>query len=212
MEAADLGPTVNIWGWTLAAIAGVFLALRCYCKVLMHRALWIDDWFLVASWLAILGSQTIVTFNTTIGMGKHSWLVPKGNLPTIARNQDIIVSLSILALIWSKVSFSVSLLRLTSGYTRAFVWFAIVTTHIFLGVNVVLFWVQCTPIAKTWQPELAGTCWSMQIIVWYSIFSGAWSAVMDFSLALLPWKILRHLPMEKREKIGVAVAMSLGIL
>jgi hypothetical protein len=39
-----------------------------------------------------------------------------------------------------------------------------------------------------------------------------WAAIMDISLALLPWKVLWKLQMRFAEKIGVGVAMSLGIL
>lgn len=39
-----------------------------------------------------------------------------------------------------------------------------------------------------------------------------WSALMDLSLAALPWKILWKLQMRTAEKIGACVAMSLGIL
>jgi hypothetical protein len=35
---------------------------------------------------------------------------------------------------------------------------------------------------------------------------------MDFFLALLPWKILWNLQMNNRDKIGLAIAMSMGIL
>ena len=35
---------------------------------------------------------------------------------------------------------------------------------------------------------------------------------MDLVLALLPWKIIMTLQMRTQEKIGVAVAMSMGIL
>jgi len=35
---------------------------------------------------------------------------------------------------------------------------------------------------------------------------------MDFVLALLPWTIVWNLTMKKAEKIGVAVAMSMGVL
>ena len=35
---------------------------------------------------------------------------------------------------------------------------------------------------------------------------------MDFTLALLPWKIVWNLQMKRREKVGVALAMSMGIL
>jgi len=39
-----------------------------------------------------------------------------------------------------------------------------------------------------------------------------WAAAMDISLALLPWRILWGLQMRMTEKVGVCVAMSLGIL
>lgn len=39
-----------------------------------------------------------------------------------------------------------------------------------------------------------------------------WGALMDFTLAVLPWKILWGLQMRPIEKIGIAVAMSLGFL
>ncbi|KAL1642462.1 hypothetical protein SLS61_009676, partial [Didymella pomorum] len=38
-----------------------------------------------------------------------------------------------------------------------------------------------------------------------------WSALMDVCLALLPWKIIWGLQMRTAEKIGVCVAMSLGV-
>ena len=38
-----------------------------------------------------------------------------------------------------------------------------------------------------------------------------YSALMDFVLAFLPWRIVWSLQMKKKEKFGVAVAMSLGV-
>jgi len=35
---------------------------------------------------------------------------------------------------------------------------------------------------------------------------------MDISLALLPWKLIWRLQMKRQEKIGVAFAMSCGVL
>jgi hypothetical protein len=39
----------------------------------------------------------------------------------------------------------------------------------------------------------------------------AYSALMDLTLAFLPWKLIWGLQMKRKEKIGVAVAMSCGI-
>jgi len=35
---------------------------------------------------------------------------------------------------------------------------------------------------------------------------------MDIFLALLPWKIILTLSLNKKEKIGVVIAMSMGVL
>lgn len=40
----------------------------------------------------------------------------------------------------------------------------------------------------------------------------AYSAAMDFALALIPWIMMWSLQMKKAEKIGLSLAMSLGIL
>jgi hypothetical protein len=40
----------------------------------------------------------------------------------------------------------------------------------------------------------------------------AWSAFMDFVLAVVPWVLFWDVKMKSLEKIGLIVAMSLGIL
>jgi len=40
----------------------------------------------------------------------------------------------------------------------------------------------------------------------------AYSGCMDMLLALLPWKMVRKLQIEKREKVAIALAMSMGVL
>jgi hypothetical protein len=39
-----------------------------------------------------------------------------------------------------------------------------------------------------------------------------YSAILDFVLALLPWQILMGMQMRRRERLGVAIAMSLGAM
>ncbi|KAF1851398.1 uncharacterized protein K460DRAFT_362145 [Cucurbitaria berberidis CBS 394.84] len=75
-----------------------------------------------------------------------------------------------------------------------------------------LQWVICTPPQKAWNPAVKGKCWNPGIVTNYGIFNAAYCAVMDFALALLPWTIIWGLQMRLREKFGVGVAMSLGLL
>lgn len=42
--------------------------------------------------------------------------------------------------------------------------------------------------------------------------TAGYSGVMDLVLAILPWNIIMSLQMKTKEKIGVALAMSMGVL
>jgi hypothetical protein len=135
------------------------------------------------------------------------------------------------AIALSKISFGLTLLRLTDGWIRLFVYFAISTLAIFAVPATVIPWVQCKPLAKTFVDFIPGTCINKHPSVVYGRFQAGtqtgsnnvhvdllltrdvvWSAIMDVCLAVLPWKILWNLQMRTAEKIGVCVAMSLGIL
>jgi hypothetical protein len=39
-----------------------------------------------------------------------------------------------------------------------------------------------------------------------------YSGIMDLVLAILPWNIIMSLQMKTKEKLGVALAMSMGVL
>jgi hypothetical protein len=60
------------------------------------------------------------------------------------------------------------------------------------------------PVSRQLQRLCIETIWLTRGTVW--------SALMDVSLALLPWTILWNLQMRPAEKVGVGVAMSLGLL
>jgi len=45
-----------------------------------------------------------------------------------------------------------------------------------------------------------------------TVLSIAYSGVMDLVLAFMPWPTIMTLSMRRREKIGIAIAMSMGVL
>lgn len=58
----------------------------------------------------------------------------------------------------SKISFGITLLRLTQGWTRLVAYFAISTLAIFAIPATIIPWVQCKPLAKTFVDFIPGTC------------------------------------------------------
>jgi hypothetical protein len=51
---ADFGPLLNLAIWTLAGSSTVFLGLRLLAKHRGKRALWYDDYLLIAAWVCFL--------------------------------------------------------------------------------------------------------------------------------------------------------------
>ncbi|KAK4224691.1 hypothetical protein QBC38DRAFT_12489 [Podospora fimiseda] len=210
----DLGPTTRISVWILTGASFLFLATRIYCKLIRHRRLHADDYFSIAAWTALLGSSICNNLAIDLGYGKHFWQIPRENLNDMFLIGQITVTLAICSQAWSKTSFAISLLMISDGIhgkTRIFIWFAIVSMNLLFGVSAMLFWVGCTPLEKAWHPLMRGTCWPVNIIITYGIFTSAYSGVMDLILAIIPWKIIMNLQMQTKEKIGVALAMSMGV-
>lgn len=53
----NYAPKLLVTIWVLLGLAGIFLALRLYCKFSRHRGAWWDDWFLVGSFVSPLPSR-----------------------------------------------------------------------------------------------------------------------------------------------------------
>lgn len=146
------------------------------------------------------------------GFGKHYDDIDPQQIPTLTLYTGVAASVSCLASTASKISFGATLLRLTFDWWRRFVWFAIVTLFLAMIPSALGPVIQCTPVQKVWNSALPGRCMDASITVRYGIFNAAWCAAMDFALALLPWKQVARLQMRPRDRIGVAVALSMGIL
>jgi len=69
---------------------------------------------------------------------------------------------------------------------------------------------KCTPFEKVYKANVTGTCWDKNKLGKFQLFAAYYSAILDFVLAFIPWQILKDLTMKRREKVGVAIAMSLG--
>jgi len=148
----------------------------------------------------------------SLGFGKYPMYINPLVFPMMGLYANLGQMFGILAVLWSKTSFAITLLRLTEGKTKFFIWFVIVSMNVSLGLLALFTWVQCTPVAKSWNKRLDGTCWDISAVNGYNIFTGVYSGACDIVLAMLPWRLIWNLQMKKKEKFGVGIAMSMGLL
>ena len=230
MGMPDNGPVVVGVTWWLTFFCGGFLGLRIWAKMSRKRGLWWDDHILIASWVGTLSIrihsdkvaytvkvllfvQAIMTqVDQLLGFGKRTVDIPVENLTTLALTTSVTATISFFALAFSKISFGVTLLRLTTSGLRWFIWFCIVTLFLVMIPSVLITWIQCNPTEKASNDALGRVCWHASIIINYGIFNAAWRAAADFALALLPWKLVWGLRLNFCGKIGVGIAMSMGVL
>jgi len=156
-------------------------------------------------------SLTTILVNE-FGLGKHSYDTVILNVSRWILILDSRATSAITVLSWTKTALALSLLRLTTEKTKAFVWFIIISINIALGFSAMVPWIQCQPVAKRWHPELDGRCWPLTVGVKIWIGTGALSSLYDFILAFLPWTFLYALTLRKKEKFGILVAMSMGVV
>lgn len=228
------GPEINIALWSLTGISCLFLLLRVYCKFYRHKDLWWDDWVLLLSWVRIstqgllcmfvltkrilqillFGNSIVTNLNVNLGLGMHLPDIDPINRGTVLLLGSISVTFSTLSAVWSKSSFGLTLLRLTqAGYhkTHVLIWVILVSMNLLMICDAIYPWIECHPSQKHWHVHMQGTCWGTDVAVEFGIAAGAYSGCMDLIMALLPWRMVLQTRLERKEKVGVLVAMSMGL-
>ncbi|KAH8897992.1 hypothetical protein GQ53DRAFT_593950, partial [Thozetella sp. PMI_491] len=197
--------------WMFATLSGIFLGLRLYCKWIKLHRFWWDDNILIASWVCTLAAISLESASIPYGLGKHIGTLTgeQITMQVFLGNVTIIFAMGASSL--SKTSFAVTLLRIVNSYLKYLVWFIIVSVNSLYFANILYSWFRCSPIPKLWDNSIDGTCSDVNTYETYSLFVASYSAFMDLVLALLPTVIVWNLQMKLKEKIGVAVAMSMGV-
>jgi hypothetical protein len=157
----------------MTAVAAVFVGLRFYSKLSRGKKLWLDDAFLVLAELTLVGTGILCIVSVRNGFGLHLGEI---SLDKVAENVllgCIIGTLTIAGAIWSKTSWALTMLRLTDGWYRVFVWFAIISANVYMSIGALWIWVTCTPIQKAWNPFLPGHCWSPEFFIIWGIIGGS---------------------------------------
>ncbi|KAF9877419.1 hypothetical protein CkaCkLH20_05119 [Colletotrichum karsti] len=206
----DPSVLINAPGWSMLAVSTIFLFLRIYCKGFRVRwMVWLDDWLLVAGWAFLIASQALLSELMRLGFARTYNVTP--TMSTFIYSWD---NCHKVALALTKTSFAVTLHRIASPWQKYVIWFLVGTMNLQFVVHIILTWrAICKPPGhEDHNPHLPLSCWQSEDAITLGIFGGFYSALSDFILALLPWKIVLGLQMKKHEKIGVAVAMSMGVL
>lgn len=143
---------------------------------------------------------SLTTAATGFGLGRHFADVFANN-PTdlfqIARLIGLTSLMSILAAVWSKTSFAVTLLRFVDGWKRPFLWFTIGSMNALMLTSAILLFASCAPVQKTWDPTIPGSCLSLKVDIVIGIVASGESLPSPHRI-----RRQRHWPMSAQGTFG----------
>ncbi|KAL4920481.1 hypothetical protein BDW62DRAFT_198795 [Aspergillus aurantiobrunneus] len=216
MALRGKGPTLVGVLWMETFLCMVVLALRVYTRTMILRNPGWDDVLLLVTFTLMLAFSGLCTASAMHGMGVHA-----SNLTTDEQSKGMLLLLSgqsviAIAMGVSKCAVGVFLMRIVvnkwylPSYFYAFLWFwnaTIMALSVILAVSV---FTQCTPVESIWDARVAKEACPLDLTQIATVMC-AWSAVLDFVLALFPWYALWRLNIKQKEKVTICLSLSLGV-
>ncbi|ATZ58866.1 hypothetical protein BCIN_17g00030 [Botrytis cinerea B05.10] len=210
---------INI-GWKLEVgttvtflSAAIVVALRCFTRLKYSERGW-DDYLMVFALLQALIATVIDFVAVHYGLGRHTSYV-KYNEAVHQQYYNLLAQVfCVQALSFAKMAIVVSYLRVIHGtgirIHQILLWTLGILVFIVNTMVIITFYTACTPIEKSWNPLIKGTCWTIDKKLGFFLLQGAFSAFSDFFLAFYPFFFLHKLQLKKRTKALVLCLMGLG--
>jgi hypothetical protein len=171
----------------------------------------------------LLAACILAVVATTRGYGQHLADLrsdPAGAVRLVAPS----VFLSVTAAALGKTSIAMTLLQIIrERHQRLVVWFFVVSANTVIWGFAIFLWV------IIWEERLVEICRAGGVFWGLAVFGASkysmalseetltmmrsvWSALTDFAFAVLPWFTIRKLARSQKDRIGLRVAMSFGVL
>ncbi|PTB62336.1 hypothetical protein BBK36DRAFT_1144774 [Trichoderma citrinoviride] len=201
------GPTIAAVALTVTSLALIALCLRMYVRTRITKAVGLDDWLIIASWIGACGYTTATIVQTKWGLGLIELdSMPDENLLNFGKY--IGAPFYVLGIWGFKTSLLVSYVRLVPGTYRLIpISIAVIITMAHIAFMLVFLFL-CIPVKKQWEPLVPGHC--ADAVPFYLTFSSL-TIVFDVTTLVLPFPILLKLQMKIRRKIALLCLFALGL-
>lgn len=212
-KPSDYGPILNGVMWLQVVISSVFIALRIYTRYCIIRSLGWDDYMMVINLATFIAFIATTSVGVSYGVGKKTEDIVRLGLDNSKAIywEAVGQGICIMGIAVSKAAIALFLLRIVvRKWHIALLWSVMVSTAVFSSITTTLLFLQCKPVSFLWNPTIPGGYCPVNFTD-VGLSMGAWSAAMDFVLAILPWPVVMGLNMKRKEKITIACGLSLGV-
>ena len=227
------GPLILAVSYALLAIAIITVILRLHIRLGLRNGLNADDYTIVASLVSHVFMEIPSRYHLTVhqiagiigtscltklvyeGLGRHVWCIPPEHLPLAVKFSTIAQMLNVIGIGLAKISVTLCVLRIidrTRTYLALFLHVVIAFVSASHLSQIILFIVQCRPMAAIWNPHIHGNCFSPHITYLAGYIGFGLDAFTDLICAGIPIFILHRLHINFRTKLALCMLMGLGSL
>ncbi|OGE54280.1 hypothetical protein PENARI_c006G08473 [Penicillium arizonense] len=197
--------------WAMTFISFILVPLRLYTRVYIIEALGVDDHVFNLAWVFLLLYTIFITIAGVHGFGQPISTLPIDSAVQAVYNEMIGQTFAVIGMAIAKLSLGLFLLRIVvKQWHRLSIWVSMVSLSIVSVMTAIIFWTQRVPSKSIYDPRVPGR--SIINVTPFSILLGSWCAAVDFYFALLPWIFIWNLNMKFKEKMSIAISLSLGFI
>ncbi|MDI1486614.1 MAG: hypothetical protein OHK93_005846 [Ramalina farinacea] len=209
----DRGDILKGVSWALAIIAICFVSLRVYCRTLITRNMWWDDWMIVLTMIWSLTFTIMWTVYANVGGTRHVFYLSLPQQENALKLNWISQTFCVLGLAFGKLSVGFLIYRIgvPKAWTRWLLYFFMTSQFILFSLAFIFVFVQCQPVTKLWNFTEAGNCWDPQVLTVWTIICSSYSAFLDIALAAIPVSVIWSLQMSFSKKVQLSLILSVGI-
>ncbi|KAL1837291.1 hypothetical protein VTJ49DRAFT_4057 [Mycothermus thermophilus] len=195
-------------------LALTFVGLRVYARAVIIKTFGKDDILMVLSALCALVGYIVFCVQAPLGLGKHQWTISPENFVKFQHAGFIQSTVSAgWALGFLKISIGFNLLRLsTSRWYTWSLWISIVFVFCYTVLGMMVFLVQCKPMAAAWDRSVPAKCMELNTFITFALLNTGFNIFTDVLFASLPIPIVWTLQMKRKVKIYLIIILSLGYI
>jgi len=199
--------------WAQTCVSIVVVIFRFWARISI-RAVGLDDWFMLLTLLLLIIFTSLVTVQALHGGDRHLYYIPANQQPFVSKMSWILQPFIIMAITMSKVSVSFLILRLVGPrpvWPKYTLYMLMVASVMFSTIDIILTFVQCSPVQSLWDASIPHRCWDPVIQTRFALFTGSWLVFMDVVLAVMPIFIFGRLKMNLKKRLGICGLLGGGI-
>lgn len=199
-------------------LATTFVLLRVYSKAFIDRRVNIEDGFVLIAFGTYVGCVWAVLESVHLnGFFVHQWDMTLQTLLEVLYPFFFISFFYAFTMLFAKTAIVIEWIRIFVPHrTRSpFFWMCaliLCCNVIFYVAAIFVLALTCRPIQKTWNPMEYGTCFTKHQQRVFDYSSACINFVLDILLLITPQATIWKLNLATKQKIGVSIIFSLGVL